>query len=108
MMDLNSQPKIELTIIEIEVMKLYRRENIVNLLDCYSIGEKLCVVMDISTSFNDKIHETQQVISLSKSFYRTVFPCHYLEGRADNNFFMTGTLSIEILKMTMGYLAWHD
>ncbi|XP_045167166.2 uncharacterized protein LOC123530454 [Mercenaria mercenaria] len=47
-MDLTNQPKKELLITEIEVMKTYRHENIVNFLDCYYLGEKqeLWVIMD--------------------------------------------------------------
>lgn len=47
-MDLVNQFKKEFFIIEIEVMKIYRYQNIVNFLDCYFLSEKneLWVVME--------------------------------------------------------------
>lgn len=47
-MDLTNQPKKELLITEIEVMKQYKHENIVNFMDCYYLEPKqeLWVVME--------------------------------------------------------------
>uniref|UniRef100_A0A2C9KEL7 non-specific serine/threonine protein kinase n=1 Tax=Biomphalaria glabrata TaxID=6526 RepID=A0A2C9KEL7_BIOGL len=46
MMDLNHQPKKELIVAEIDILKQNRHENIVNFVDCYFLGHELWVVME--------------------------------------------------------------
>ncbi|CAG5131184.1 unnamed protein product [Candidula unifasciata] len=46
MMDLNRQPRKDLIIQEIEIMKQNRHVNIVNFLDCYCVKNELWVVME--------------------------------------------------------------
>lgn len=45
-MDLDNQPKKELIITEIEVMREYQHDNIVNYIESYLVGKELWVVME--------------------------------------------------------------
>ena len=45
-MDLDNQPKKELIITEIEVMRTHHQENIVNYIESYLVGNELWVIME--------------------------------------------------------------
>lgn len=81
MMDLNHQPKKELIVAEIDILKQNRHENIVNFVDCYFLGHELWVVMEVSeksVAYPIYLWRSYSSIDLPKPFYHQfIFSCHF-------------------------------